>query len=67
MNHSRHLHVALLLAVGALSGCATGSKLLENRVACTADKSEAHVVSKWGGFSIGAQVADADAKVICNK
>jgi hypothetical protein len=52
------------LICSALTGCA-GPKWLENRVVCTADRAEAHVLSKWGPASIGAQVADADARVIC--
>jgi len=52
--------LALLLA-----GCSSSPKWLENRVACTVDGKEAHVVSKWGPISIGSEVATADAKVIC--
>ncbi len=53
-----------ILPLILLTGCAS-PKWLENRVACLADKSEAHVLSKWGAFSIGAKIADEDARVIC--
>ena len=55
-----------IVAALLMAGCTTKPAWLdENRVACTADRQEAHVVSKWGLFSIGSEVARADAKVIC--
>ena len=59
---------ALMLAVTlfALSGCAMDpSKYLANRLACTADKAEAHVLSTWVLFSIGAKIAAVDAAAVC--
>jgi len=47
-----------------LTGCAS-PKFLENRVTCTVAKDEATIVSKWGPFGISAQVAPADAAVLC--
>lgn len=47
-----------------LAGCAS-PKWLDNRVACTVAKDEAHVLSKWGPVSIGSQVAAPDAAVLC--
>lgn len=55
----------VLIPAILLTGCASSPRWLENRVACTADKSEAHVLSKWGPISIGARIAEADARVIC--
>jgi hypothetical protein len=54
----------ILLLSLLLTGCAS-PKWLENRVACTVARDEAHIVSKWGPFSIGAQVATSDAAVLC--
>lgn len=51
--------LALLLA-----GCSTPT-WLENRVACTADGAEAHVISKWGPVGLSSEIAKADAEVIC--
>ena len=56
--------LALVMGSAMLSGCA-GSKLLENRLACTVDKSEAHVVSKWGPIGVSSEIAKADAAVVC--
>ena len=50
-----------------LSACSTTPKWLENRVACTVDKREAHFISKWGMFGVGSEIAKADAEVICGK
>ena len=58
--------VASVLLFGALLllfGCAN-NPALDNRVVCTLDKSEMHVISKWWVFSIGSQVA-ADDAVFC--
>lgn len=54
-----------LLAVTFLSGCATRPEWLENRAACTLDRRELHVLSKWGPFSIGSIVSEADAVYAC--
>lgn len=48
-----------------LAGCSTIEKRFENRAVCTMDKKEAHVISKWGLFSIGSKLAASDAKEIC--
>lgn len=61
-----NLSMALALAMAStlFSGCGS-TKMLENRIACTVDKSEAHVVSKWGPVGIASQIAQADAAVVC--
>lgn len=56
--------LALAMASAMLSGCGS-TKMLENRIACTVDKSEAHVVSKWGPLGIASEIAKADATVVC--
>jgi len=58
--------LALVCAALLLAGCSS-SKLLENRVACTVDGSEAHVISKWGPVGVGAKIAASDARVLCAK
>lgn len=55
----------VLLAAALLTGCGMSPKVLENRVVCTIDRSEAHVLSKWGPVSVGTQVSQADAAVVC--
>jgi len=57
--------LTLLVVLLGLTGCGTSPKLLENRVVCTIDRSEAHVLSKWGPVSVGTQVSQADAAVVC--
>ncbi len=54
----------LCLSVVLLSGCAS-SKLLENRLACSMDRSELYVVSKYGPIGISTEIAKADAAVVC--
>jgi hypothetical protein len=49
-----------------LAGCSS-PRWLENRVACTVDGSEAHVISKWGPVGVGAKIADDDARVLCKR
>lgn len=60
----RHMRLLALIPVVLLAGCAS-PKWLENRLSCTVDGKEAHVVSKWGPVSIGSKLADADARVVC--
>jgi hypothetical protein len=56
----------IIFAAFILAGCATFDGLtLDNRVACTAARDKAFSVSQWGPVGITAQIADADAKVIC--
>jgi hypothetical protein len=59
------LKVSVFMLLALLSGCASRPVWLENRVACTADSTELHAISKWGPFSIGSQIAPADAAVVC--
>ena len=61
----RGARTVVILAGLLLVGCSTSFKLLENRVVCAVDGSEAHVLSKWGPVSIGTQVSAADAAVVC--
>lgn len=65
----RSLGLALAAALLAVlcAGCSTRPRLLENRAACTLDGTELHVLSKWGPFSVGTQLAAADAAVVCGK
>ncbi len=56
------MRYALILL--ALTGCAS-PKGLENVVACTAGRAEAHVLSRWFTFAIGAKLADDQGAAIC--
>ena len=60
--YARFLIVSILSSL--LIGCASDPTRWENRVVCTMDKTEAHVISKWWMFSIGSVLAPADA-VVC--
>ena len=60
------MKTALILCALLLSGCGS-PKWLENRVACTVAGDEAHIVSKWGPVGIAAQIAPADAAVMCRR
>ena len=55
----------LVSALLVLSGCATLEKDLENVVTCVAGRPEAHSLSKWKYFSIGAKLADDQGKTLC--
>lgn len=57
---------AIFIGCLLLAGCSAG-QMLENRVACTVDGAEAHVISKWGPVGIGAKIAAGDARVLCNR
>ena len=54
-----------ILALVALSGCATLEKDLENVVTCVAGRPEAHALSKWKFFSIGAKLAADQGEFLC--
>jgi hypothetical protein len=58
--------ILILCAALALAGCSS-ARWLENRVVCTVDGSESHVVSKWGPVGIAGRIADDDAKVLCKR
>lgn len=55
----------LVSALLVLSGCATLEKDLENVVSCVAGRPEAHSLSKWKLFSIGAKLADDQGVFLC--
>jgi hypothetical protein len=56
-----------ILAAGAVifggSGCATST--LDNRVYCSADRTEAAFTSWWLGFGVGSQINKRDAAALC--
>lgn len=61
----KYFILAAILA--ALSGCATISDQLENRVSCTVDGKKAFFNSMFSILGITYRIDDADAKVICSK
>jgi hypothetical protein len=61
------MKAATIVVCVLLSGCASRPVWLENRAVCTVGGVEAHVISKWGPFSIGSPLAAADAEVMCKK
>ncbi len=58
------LAIALIAAL-ALAGCGTLDGKIDNRVACTAGKDKAFVVSEWGPIGITGKLAEADRAAIC--
>lgn len=48
-----------------LVACSSTPKWLENRAACSLDRAEAYVVSKWGPVGIATRLADADVPFAC--
>jgi hypothetical protein len=57
---------ALFICCTMVAGCGS-PRWLENRVACTVDGAEAHVISKWGPLGVGAKIAPDDARVLCKR
>lgn len=56
----------IIFAAFILAGCATFDGLtLDNRVACTAARDKAFVVSEWGPVGISSVISPKDAEVIC--
>lgn len=53
--------VALALLLG---GCSSTQGLLTNRVTMTTAMDECQVASRWGGFSIGADIDKRDCEAI---
>ena len=60
------MRLAALLLAAMLAGCASDPTWLENRIACTPDGTELHVISKWGAIEFGSQMSDADAAAVCS-
>lgn len=58
--------IALILAACLLAGCST-TDLLANRLTCTVDGKQAHVVSLYGPIGIASKVDAADAAVVCRR
>ena len=54
----------LLILCALLSGCAD-MKYLENRLACSANKDTAYVVSWWAIAGIATKLASTDSAVVC--
>lgn len=61
------LKILSLVAILALTGCATKPAFLDNRVVCTVSKDKAFVVSQWGLVGISAEIAKQDQEAICPK
>ena len=57
--------ILILAAVALLAGCSTLDRIMENRVACSLDRSQGAFISWYGPFGISAKIAEADAKTMC--
>lgn len=58
--------LALILAASLLAGCST-TELLANRITCTVDGKQAHVVSLYGPLGIASKIDPDDAAVVCKR
>lgn len=58
--------VSILAACLLLASCST-TELLANRITCTVDGKQAHVVSLYGPLGVASKVDAADAAVVCAK
>ena len=57
----------LMIAAATLAGCASIDRTFENRVLCSLDRQQMAVISWWGGWGVGAKIAQADAVVACRE
>lgn len=55
----------LAAAAALLAGCGTLDRVLENRVACSLDRSQGAFISWYGPLGISAKIAEADAEAMC--
>lgn len=55
---------ALLLVVGALSGCSSLKGKFENRLAVSADGQAVFMLSLYGPVGISARISDSDARAV---
>lgn len=55
----------ILAAALALAGCSTLDRMLENRIACSLDRTQGAVISWWGAIGISAKIAEADTEAMC--
>lgn len=62
----KKLLIVAMLAI-TMSGCATISEQLENRVSCSVDGKKAFFNSMFSILGITYRVDERDAKIICNK
>ena len=63
------MNLKLLLALACLgvllSGCATPIGTFDNRLTCSLARDKAYVASLYGPVGITAEIAAADAAVVC--
>lgn len=57
--------ILTLLTGLALSGCATTSGVLDNRLACTVAKDELYIVSLYGPIGVASKISAKDQAVVC--
>lgn len=57
----------ILIPILLSTGCSTLdlSKVLENRIACTVNKDEAHTISRYGFFGFAFKVSEKDTPFLC--
>lgn len=59
-------HIALAL-LATLAGCSTVGGTFDNRLTCALAGDKAYVASLYGPIGVTAEIAKADAAVVCKK
>ena len=54
--------IIIIAAASLLAGCGTLDRVMENRVACSLDRSQGAFISWYGPVGISAKIAEAEAK-----
>lgn len=57
--------ILILAAALLLAGCSTLDHVMENRVACSLDRTQGAFISWYGPLGISAKIAEADAAAMC--
>ena len=57
--------IIVIAAAALLAGCSTLDRVMENRVACSLDRSQGAFISWYGPLGISAKIAEADAEAMC--
>ncbi len=57
--------IIIMVAAALLAGCSTLDRVMENRVACSLDRSQGAFISWYGPLGISAKIAEADAEAMC--
>ena len=57
--------IIVIAAAALLAGCSTLDRVMENRVACSLDRTQGAFISWYGPLGISAKIAEADVEQMC--